>query len=160
VNSLWTAELLGTNSETTSLAPPLVMGTGSAALVFDTTNFGATSPVHGQRYRWRPRRRSGRSGSPAVLADYRRYLMPAPFYTIAVRVPALRPLRQAARKDPRLLPGLHRQPSLVRGYDIVLDDAECTLISAPACRTSDPLVGSRALVGISSSGCRCCGRSD
>ena len=32
------------------------------------------------------RRRSARSTSPGLLADYRRYFMPAPFYTLGVRV--------------------------------------------------------------------------
>ena len=31
----------------TSLADPLALGTAAAALVFDTSNFGATSPVAG-----------------------------------------------------------------------------------------------------------------
>jgi outer membrane protein assembly factor BamA len=72
--------------------------------------------------------------------------MPVPFYTIAVR--ALHYGRYGGdAEDPRLLPVYIGHPSLVRGYDIVLNGAECTLIAAPACRSSDPLVGSRALVG-------------
>jgi WD40-like Beta Propeller Repeat/Peptidase of plants and bacteria len=146
VSSLLTAELLGRDSETTSLAPPLVMGTGSAALVFDTTNFGATSPVHGQRYRLEAAPAIGTIGFTSMLADYRRYFMPVPFYTIAVR--AVHYGRYGGdAEDPRLLPVYIGHPSLVRGYDIVLNAAECTLIAAPACRSSDPLVGSRALVG-------------
>ena len=146
VSSLRTAELLSTDTETTALAAPLVTGTGSAALVFDTTSFGATSPVHGQRYRLEAAPAIGTIGFTSMLADYRRYFMPAPFYTIAVR--ALHYGRYGGdAEDPRLLPVYIGHPSLVRGYDIVLDTAECTLIAAPACRSSDPLVGSRALVG-------------
>ncbi len=146
VNSLWTAELLARETETTSLAPPLVTGTGSAALVFDTTNFGATSPVHGQRYRLEASPAIGTIRFTSLLADYRRYLMPAPFYTIAVRVLHYGRYGSGA-EDPRLLPVYIGNPSLVRGYNFAPTDAECTLIAAPACRTSGPLAGSRALVG-------------
>ena len=70
----------------TSLAPSLTLGTPRPRCVYDTSNFGATSPVQGQRYRSKPRRPSARSTTPACSADYRRYFMPVPFYTIATRV--------------------------------------------------------------------------
>ena len=68
-----------------SFAAPLTLGTSSAALVYDTSNFGATSPVQGQRYRLEVAPTVGAINFTSALLDYRRYFMPAPFYTIAVR---------------------------------------------------------------------------
>ena len=48
--------------------------------------FGATSPVGGQRYRLEVAPTFGGLRYASVLADYRRYFMPAPFYTLAARV--------------------------------------------------------------------------
>jgi hypothetical protein len=145
--SMQSGEMLRSERNTTTLAPPLLLGTGGAALVFDTTNNGATSPVSGQRYRLEVAPTAGTIYYTNVLADYRRYLMPAPFYTIAVR------LLHAGRygsgsEDPRLLPSYVGHPSLVRGYDsIPLDSADCVAIGVLPCSISNPLIGSRVLVG-------------
>ena len=53
--------------------------------MFDTSVFGATSPVSGQRYRFEVAPTLGTLQFTGLLADYRRYLMVAPFYTVAVR---------------------------------------------------------------------------
>ena len=45
--SLRTGQLIGRGTEETSLADPLTLGTASAALVFDTSNFGADQPGAG-----------------------------------------------------------------------------------------------------------------
>jgi Tol biopolymer transport system component len=147
VTSLWTAETLERRRDVTPLAAPLVIGTGSAALVFDTTDFGATSPVRGQRYRVEAAPTVGTLAFTSVLADYRRYLMPAPFYTIAVRV--LHHGRYGSgAEDLRLLPDYLGYPSLVRGYESVpFDVGECDLNGTTPCVPPSPLMGSRALVG-------------
>ena len=62
------------------------MATSAMALVFDTSSFGATSPVQGQRYRFEVAPSFGSINFAGVLTDYRRYFMPVPFYTIAARV--------------------------------------------------------------------------
>src|SRR5262249_13190316 len=49
--SLSTGQQFLDTTETTSIGTPLTLGTSSVAYVFDTSNFGATSPVNGQRYR-------------------------------------------------------------------------------------------------------------
>src|SRR5262249_22552040 len=56
--SLATGQLLSDTSQTEDIVDangrrvdPLTLGTSAAALVYDTSNFGATSPVQGQRYR-------------------------------------------------------------------------------------------------------------
>jgi len=46
-----TGQVLADDTTTTRLASTLALATSSAALVYDTANFGATSPVQGQRYR-------------------------------------------------------------------------------------------------------------
>ena len=141
-----TAELLGRDSGDDIARATARHGNGQCGTRLRHHQFGATSPVHGQRYRLEAAPAIGTIGFTSMLADYRRYFMPAPFYTIAVR--ALHYGRYGGdAEDPRLLPVYIGHPSLVRGYDIVLNAAECTLIAAPACRSSDPLVGSRALVG-------------
>jgi hypothetical protein len=61
-------------------------GTASAALVYDSSTFGATSPVQGQRYRLQVSPSVGSIDFTSVLADYRRYFMPVSFYTLATRV--------------------------------------------------------------------------
>jgi outer membrane protein assembly factor BamA len=123
----------------------LTMGTSSAALVYDTSVFGATSPVQGQRYRFEAAPTFGTLNFTSALADYRRYFMPAPFYTIAARV--LHYGRYGADgEDERLFPLFLGYPSLVRGYDVnSFDASECG--PTIGCPTLDRLVGSRVLVG-------------
>ncbi|HZR22440.1 MAG TPA: hypothetical protein VFA59_02560 [Vicinamibacterales bacterium] len=133
--SLSTGQLLTDNSETTALASPLTLGTTSAALVYDTSNFGATSPVAGQRYRLEVSPTFGSINFTNVLADYRRYFMPASFYTIAGRVMHYGRYGSGG-EDARLFPLFLGYPNLIRGYDIAsLDNS-----------TFDRLVGSRMLV--------------
>ena len=63
------------SSKTTPLAQTLNLGTSSAAYVFDTSVFGATSPVQGQRYRFEASPTFGSINFTGLLADYRRYFM-------------------------------------------------------------------------------------
>lgn len=74
-----TGAILERGSETTSLAQPLTMGTASAAFVVDTSSFGATSLVAGQRFRLEASPTFGSVSYTGVLADFRRYFMPVPF---------------------------------------------------------------------------------
>ena len=145
--SLNTGQLLADNTETTSIASPLTLGNTSAALVYDTSNFGATSPVVGQRYRVEATFGSIRFTN--LLADYRRYFMPVSFYTIAGRV--LHYGRYGSGgQDPRLFPLFLGYPNLVRGYDVGTFDATDCVPSSPTandCPSFDRLIGSRVLVG-------------
>ena len=147
--SLNTGQLLADNTETTSLASPLTLGNTSAALVYDTSNFGATSPVAGQRYRLEAAPTFGSINFTNLLADYRRYFMPVSFYTFAARV--LHYGRYGSGgQDPRLFPLFLGYPNLVRGYDVATFDAtDCvpTTPTASDCPSFDRLVGSRVLVG-------------
>jgi outer membrane protein assembly factor BamA len=83
----------------------------------------------------------------SLLADYRRYLMPVSFYTLAGRVMHYGRYGSGA-EDERFFPLYVGYPTLVRGYDInSIDVSECVPTAASACPAFDRLVGSRLLVG-------------
>jgi outer membrane protein assembly factor BamA len=143
--SLRTGQRVADESETIPLADPLTLGTTSMALVYDTSVFGATSPVQGARYRLEATPTFGSINFMSALADYRRYFMPVSFYTIAVR--GLHYGRYGSGgEDLRLSPLYLGYPSLVRGYDTsTISSGTCVAFSG--CDLTDPLVGSRVLVG-------------
>jgi outer membrane protein assembly factor BamA len=147
VVSLVTEELLSDDTEETELQNDLTAATPSAALVFDTSNFGPTSPVQGQRYRFEASPTFGNVNFTGVLADYRRYFMPAPFYTIAGRVMHYGRYGEDS-DDNRLFPLYIGYPSLVRGYDVnTFEPRECVPNPFSDCPALDRLEGSRVLVG-------------
>jgi outer membrane protein assembly factor BamA len=115
--------------------------------VFDTSVFGATSPVQGQRYRFEVSPTVGTLRFTGLLADYRRYFMPAPFYTIAVRAMHFGRYGSGSQ-DERILPLDIGYPWLVRGYDIGnITSDECRGTTTGGCELIDRLLGSRMLVG-------------
>ena len=133
--------------EWTSAASPIMFNTVSAALVGDATVAGPTSVVRGQRYRFEVAPVLGELAHVSVLADYRKYLMPMRFYTIAAR--ALHVGRYGSgAEDPRLTPLYLGYPSLVRGYSTnSLVTSECIAALAQRCDEVDRLLGSRMAVG-------------
>ncbi len=145
--SLASGERLTDTTATTELARSLNLGTSSAAYVFDTSTFGATSPVGGVRYRLEADPTFGTINYMGVLADYRRYMMPVPFYTLAARVMHYGRYGSGG-EDPRLYPLYVGYPGLVRGYDSTgLDDSDCVATATSACALIDRQLGSRMLVG-------------
>jgi Tol biopolymer transport system component len=146
VVSLVTENLLSDETNETSLGRDVALATPSAALVYDTTNYGATSPVAGQRYRLEASPTFGTVSYTGVLADYRRYFMPWRFYTLAGRV--LHYGRYGSEsEDSRLFPLYIGYPTLVRGYDInTFEPTECRPTEASECPAYDRLIGSRLLV--------------
>jgi WD40 repeat protein len=145
--SLNTGQLLVDDSNTTRLASPLFMTSTAAALVFDTSNFGPTSPVQGQRYRLEATPTFGSVRYTSMLADYRRYFMPFSFYTLATRVMHYGRYGEGG-EDPRLQPLFLGYPNLVRGYDVgTFQAADCLPTAVSACPAFDRLVGSRLLLG-------------
>jgi Tol biopolymer transport system component len=145
--SLATGELLGDTTDTQSLARSLTLGTSSAAFVYDTSNYGATSPVAGQRYRLEASPTLGSINFTSLLADYRRYFMPVSFYTIATRVMHYGRYGSGG-EDQRLFPLFIGYPNLVRGYDInSFGPEECVPTATDSCPAFDRLLGSRMLVG-------------
>jgi Tol biopolymer transport system component len=144
---LATGGIISDDTTESSLARTLTLGTTSAAFVGDAANFGPTSPVAGQRYRFELDPTFGSINFAGVLADYRRYFMPVPFYTIATRVMHYGRYGSGA-EDPRLFPLYIGYPNLVRGYDVNSFDAtDCVPNATSACPAFDRLIGSRMLVG-------------
>jgi Tol biopolymer transport system component len=135
------------STETIPFGETLTLGTSSAAYVFDTSIFGATSPVQGQRSRFEVSPTFGTLNFAGFLADYRRYFMPANFYTLAVRgMHYGRYGRDSG--DGRIFPLYIGYPWLVRGYDVgSFDNEECIGDATTSCAAIDRLVGSRMLIG-------------
>jgi hypothetical protein len=141
-----TGTVFENSTETTSLADTLSLGTTSAAYVYDTSIFGATSPVQGQRSRFEVSPTFGSIDFTGVLADYRRYFMPAQFYTLGVRVMHYGRYGSGSA-DERIFPLNIGYPWLVRGYDVTsVDSSECIPNLTSDCPAIDRLIGSRMLV--------------
>ena len=140
-----TGRVLAEEVETTPLAAAMNLSSVSSAFVTDSSLFGATSPVAGQRSRFEVAPTFGDLRLTTALADYRRYFMPARFYTIAVR--GLHYGRYGTGgEDQRLIPLFIGYPEFIRGYGVNSFEAgECQ--SSQSCPTFDRLMGSRLLVG-------------
>jgi len=146
ISSALTGQVLSDERETSELAGTLSLASSSAAIVSDSAVFGATSPVAGERSRFEVTPTAGTIAFAGALADYRRYLMPARFYTIAGRVLHYGRYGSGA-EDVRLVPLFIGYPQLIRGYGIGSFSAEeCTSTPSGACPEFDRLVGSRMLV--------------
>ena len=139
-----TGELILEEDEDLDAPDGLTYGEVGAALVYDTSVFGATSPILGQRYRFEATPSFGALSFVGVLADYRRYFMPARPFTFAFR--GLHYGRYGSGgEDRRLSPLFLGYPNLVRGYDTgSFDASECGIDSCPV---FDRLLGSKILVG-------------
>jgi len=127
--------------------PTLNLGEASTALVFDTSIFGATSPIRGSRYRFELSQSAGSLTYSSVLADLRTYLMPVKPYTIALRGMYYGRLGDDAEDG--LLPALFLgYPGLVRGYDQnSFESQECVGgLVAGSCPAFDRLIGSRVAI--------------
>jgi outer membrane protein assembly factor BamA len=123
-----------------------MLGTAAAALVRDTASHGPVSAVRGERYRLEVAPTFGTIHYMNVLADYRRYFMPVPFYTIATR--ALHVGRYGeGSTDARVPPLYLGYPSLVRGYDVAWHvTGQCVAPLARGCESLEHLLGSRIAV--------------
>jgi hypothetical protein len=122
---------------------------GSAALVHDSSIFGATGPIYGTRARLELGRTSGTVGFTTALADWRRYLMPVRPVTIAVR--GLHYGRYGRDSEHEQLLDLYvGHPEFVHGYGLgSFAPIECLrqVPSSGECDVFDDLIGSRMLVG-------------
>jgi Tol biopolymer transport system component len=138
--------ILDESTNSASAGPGLTLGTTSAAFVYDTSSFGATSPVAGQRFRMEVSPTFGSVNYAGVLTDFRRYFMPLPFYTLAARVMHYGRYG-AGGEDPRLFPLYLGYPTLVHGYDVnSFDQSDCVATATSACPLFDRLTGSRLAV--------------
>ena len=127
--------------------PTLNLGEASTALVFDTSIFGATSPIRGSRYRLEYSQSAGSLTYTGALLDMRTYLMPVRPYTIALR--GLYYGRFGPDAEDGQLPALFLgYPGLVRGYDqYSFESQECVGgFTTGSCPAFDRLIGSRVAV--------------
>ena len=127
--------------------PPILnLGEASAALVYDTSINGITSPIRGSRYRMEVSQSAGSLTYSGVLGDFRTYLMPFRPFTFALR--GMYYGRYGADAEDQRLPILYLgYPGLVRGYDSGSFEAfECGLQANGACPSFDNLFGSRLAV--------------
>ena len=94
----------------------LQFGFGAAALVYDSSFFGATGPILGQSYRLEVSPYMGTIDFHTVLSDYRRYFMPVKPFTLAFRFLHFGRYGRGG-EDNRLFPLFIGYETLVRGYD-------------------------------------------
>jgi Tol biopolymer transport system component len=135
------------NDRQSQSSPGINLWESTAALVKDTSVFGATSPVMGQRFRLDVSPVLGTLNYTGVLADFRRYLMPVRPVTIAARVMHYGRYGTGG-EDSRLYPLFLGYPDLVRGYDTgSFSASECGTQADGSCPVFDRLLGSRLLVG-------------
>jgi Tol biopolymer transport system component len=142
-----TGDVISTQRDVVPGGDPLTLGQFSAAIVYNTAIYGPTSPIAGQSYRLQVAPTTGTLSFTSVLADFRRYVMPVPFYTLAVRAVHFGRYGRDAQ-HPLLAPTYLGYPELVRGYDIYsYDPSECRPSPTSSCPQFDQLIGSRVLVG-------------
>lgn len=125
----------------------LTMATGSAALVYDNSLFGATGPIMGQRYRMEVAPMVGSLKLAELSADYRKYIMFARPFTWATRV-MHRGRYGPDAESTRLFPLYIGYQALVRGYPQSSFQNQYCAFADPSCLTFnfDQLLGSKVLV--------------
>jgi Tol biopolymer transport system component len=126
--------------------PLLNLGEASAALVYDTSIFGATSPILGSRYRLELSQSAGSLTYSGVLGDFRTYYMPFRPFTLAFR--GMFYGRYGRDSEDFRLPILYLgYPGLVRGYDSGSFQAfECGPNPGLTCPSFDRLIGSKIAI--------------
>jgi len=147
VFSLATGTRIGRTEERLPSPGALNLSEASTALVYDSSVFGATGPVAGQRYRFEYSQVAGSLTYGGVLGDYRRYLDLGRPFTLAFR--GMHYGRYGSGgEDPRLSPLYLGYPGLVRGYDVYSFGAnECVANAESSCPAFDRLMGSRLAIG-------------
>jgi Tol biopolymer transport system component len=141
--SLATGQLIDEQDQDLGSFEDLNLGQGSAALVYDTSIFGATSPIRGSRYRLEFSQSAGSLTYSGLLADGRTYVMPVRPVTFAFR--GLFYGRYGSDADNERLPVMYLgYPGLVRGYDPgSFESFECGVQPDGSCPSFDRLVGSK-----------------
>lgn len=137
---------LGTEKQDLPSPDAIHLFQSSAALVRDTSVFGATSPVLGHRFRLELSSTLGSLDYTGALADLRQYVQPFRPLTIAGRILHYGRYGSGA-EDVRLAPLFIGYQSLVRGYDTnSFSASECGSAGDGSCPAFDRLLGSRLLV--------------
>jgi len=129
------------------IAQAMTLESAAVAFVSDTSSAGATSIVSGERYRLEVAPVFGDLHYVNVTADYRRYFMPVPFFTIAGRALHIGRYGSGA-EDTRIAPLYLGYPWLVRGFDFAWNVVnDCVTVLSPGCPELNHLIGSRLAVG-------------
>jgi hypothetical protein len=148
VFDLATGQRLVEDSTDIESPSPLNLGTAAAALVYDTSIFGGTSPVKGRRYRLEVGGTAGGLGYGSFLGDFRQYYQLARPLSVAGRMLYTGRFGGDAR-DPRLQDLFIGHDSLVRGYSPnSFTASECgpAAQQTGACPVFDQLLGSQMAV--------------
>jgi Tol biopolymer transport system component len=142
-----TQNLLDRSKTSDDLAAPLRLAEASAAIVRDTSLFGATGPIYGGRSRLEVGQSVGTLRYSTLSLDWRRYWMPKRPVTIGARVVHLGRYGSDA-EHPQLIPLYVGHPEFVHGYGLGSFDAtDCPKqASIGPCAIYDNLLGSRILV--------------
>ena len=141
-----TGQFIGTTSEDLPSSNNLNLSESSVGVVRDTSVFGATSPVMGQRFRFEVSPTLGTINYTGALADFRQYFHPAKPLTLAARVMHYGRYGSGG-EDRRLVPLFIGYADMVRGYDTnSFDVTECGANVAGSCPVYDQLLGSKLLV--------------
>ena len=142
----FTGDLLLRDNENLGGEPALALAQASAALVRDTSAFGATGPILGQRFRLEVTPTAGDLSFTSATTDVRQYAMPVTPLTLAGRLLHIGRYGGGS-EDQRLLPLFLGYPTLVRGYDVNSFEAnECVPTVTGSCPAFDRLIGSRIAV--------------
>ena len=146
IYSLATGRLIADDRRELPAPDSLMLGETSASLVYDTSIFGATSPILGRRYRLEVSPTFGELTYTSLLMDFRQYVMPVKPITLAARILHFGRYGSAA-EDLRLTPLYLGYPHLMRGYDFnSFHASECVADGTSSCPAFDRLVGSRLLI--------------
>jgi Tol biopolymer transport system component len=141
-----TGQLLDTQKQDLPTQDGLTLGEASGALVYDSSIFGATSPILGERYRLEYTQSAGTLLYSGIMADVRKYFMPVRPFTIALR--GLTYGRYGRDSDDLRLSAIDLgSPGLVRGYDWGSFESQECLGTGASCPAADSLLGSRIAVG-------------
>jgi Tol biopolymer transport system component len=126
--------------------PWINLGEASAALVYDTSISGITSPIRGSRYRLEFSQTGGSITYSGILGDFRTYYMPVRPFTIALR--GMYYGRYGRDSEDFRLPTLYLgYPGLVRGYDSgSFQSFECGPNPNGQCPVFDRLIGSKVAI--------------
>lgn len=142
---LTTGAQLASKTQDVPAPPALNFAVATAALVFDTSIFGGTSPILGQSYRLQLGMDAGSLTYQTILLDYRRYLPIARPLSFAGRAFGFGRYGSGAR-DPRLQELYLGEEPLVRGYDfnsISVEECGPNFATTGDCPLLDRLLGSK-----------------
>ncbi len=146
IYSLATGQQIERIEEDLPAGDSLALFDTGAALVHDTSIFGATSPILGRRFRFDFTQTAGSLTYSNFIADVRQYWMPVRPFTLALRGLAFGRFGRDA-DDLRLRWNYLGESHLVRGYDVgSFEASECQPGPAGRCQAFDQLVGTRMFV--------------